>query len=56
MSQLPELQVVEIPESLRVGPEYGLALMKGSVSAPLGADPGAEPASLLIANMGFILV
>ena len=34
MSQLPELQLVEIPEPLRVGPEYGLALVKG---APLAA-------------------
>jgi molybdate transport system substrate-binding protein len=30
MSQLPELQVVDIPEALRVGPEYGLALVKGA--------------------------
>ena len=28
LSQLPDLQVVDIPESLRVGPEYGLALLK----------------------------
>jgi molybdate transport system substrate-binding protein len=30
MSELPELQMVEIPEPLRVGPEYGLALLKGA--------------------------
>lgn len=30
MSQLPELQGVDIPEALRVGPEYGLALVKGA--------------------------
>jgi molybdate transport system substrate-binding protein len=30
MSQLPELQVGDIPEALRVGPEYGLALVKGA--------------------------
>jgi molybdate transport system substrate-binding protein len=30
MSQLPELQLVDIPEALRVGPEYGLALVKGA--------------------------
>jgi molybdate transport system substrate-binding protein len=30
MSQLPELQMVEIPEPLRVGPEYGLALLRGA--------------------------
>ena len=28
LSQLPTLQVIDIPESLRVGPEYGLALLK----------------------------
>jgi ABC-type molybdate transport system substrate-binding protein len=28
LHQLPTLQVVDIPESLRVGPEYGLALLK----------------------------
>ena len=28
LSQLPDLQVVDIPDSLRVGPEYGLALLK----------------------------
>jgi len=33
MSQLPELQLVEIPEPLRVGPEYGLALVKGAQAA-----------------------
>jgi hypothetical protein len=30
MSRLPELQLVDIPEALRVGPEYGLALVKGA--------------------------
>jgi molybdate transport system substrate-binding protein len=33
MSQLPELQLVDIPEALRVGPEYGLALVKGAQPA-----------------------
>jgi ABC-type molybdate transport system substrate-binding protein len=28
LSQLPTLQVVDIPDALRVGPEYGLALLK----------------------------
>ena len=28
LSQLPALQVIDIPEALRVGPEYGLALLK----------------------------
>jgi molybdate transport system substrate-binding protein len=36
MSQLPELQLVEIPEALRVGPEYGLALVKGA--RPVATD------------------
>jgi molybdate transport system substrate-binding protein len=30
LSQLPTLQVVDIPDALRVGPEYGLALLKGA--------------------------
>lgn len=30
MGLLPELQVVDIPEALRVGPEYGIALVKGA--------------------------
>ena len=33
MSQLPELQLVEIPEPLRVGPEPGLALLNGAQAA-----------------------
>jgi molybdate transport system substrate-binding protein len=28
LSQFPTLQVIDIPEALRVGPEYGLALLK----------------------------
>jgi ABC-type molybdate transport system substrate-binding protein len=36
MSQLPELQLVEIPEALRVCPEYGLALVQGA--HPAAAD------------------
>jgi ABC-type molybdate transport system substrate-binding protein len=32
MSQVPELQVIVIPEPLRIGPEYGLALLKGASS------------------------
>jgi molybdate transport system substrate-binding protein len=36
MSQLPQLQLVEIPDPLRVGPEYGLALVKGAQTA--GSD------------------
>ena len=33
LSQLPTLQVVDIPDTLRVGPEYGLALLKGAPPA-----------------------
>ena len=33
LSQLPTLQVVDIPDALRVGPEYGLALLKGAPPA-----------------------
>ena len=33
MSQLPELQLVDIPETLSVGPEYRLALLKGAQPA-----------------------
>jgi ABC-type molybdate transport system substrate-binding protein len=36
MSQPPELQLVDIPEALRVGPEYGIALVKGA--HPAAAD------------------
>jgi molybdate transport system substrate-binding protein len=33
MSQVPDLQLIEIPEPLRVGPEYGLALVRGANAA-----------------------
>jgi ABC-type molybdate transport system substrate-binding protein len=44
MSQLPELQWVDIPEALRVGPEYGLALVKG-------AHPAATDLMLYILSL-----
>jgi hypothetical protein len=44
MSQLPELQLVDIPEALRVGPEYGLALVKG-------AHPAATDLMLYIPSL-----
>jgi molybdate transport system substrate-binding protein len=44
MSQLPELQLVDIPETLSVGPEYGLALVKG-------AQPAATDLMLYILSL-----
>ena len=44
MSQLPELQLVDIPETLSVGPEYGLALLKG-------AQPAATDLMLYILSL-----
>ena len=44
LSQLPTLQVVDIPEALRVGPEYGLALLKD-------AQPGAVGLMLYILSV-----
>jgi hypothetical protein len=44
MSQLPELQLVAIPETLSVGPEYGLALVKG-------AQPAATDLMLYILSL-----
>ena len=36
LSQLPTLHIVDIPEALRVGPEYGLALLKDAHPAATG--------------------
>jgi molybdate transport system substrate-binding protein len=33
MSQVPDLQLIEIPKPLCVGPEYGLALVRGANAA-----------------------
>jgi molybdate transport system substrate-binding protein len=44
MSQLPELQLVAIPETLSVGPEYGLALLRG-------AQPAATDLMLYILSL-----
>jgi molybdate transport system substrate-binding protein len=41
LSQMPELQVVQIPPALRVGPEYGLAVLKD-------AAPKADDLALFI--------
>ena len=32
LSQMPELQVAEVPRDIAAGPEYGLAVLKGSGS------------------------
>jgi len=36
LRQLPTLQIVDIPDALRVGPEYGLALLKEAQPASTG--------------------
>ena len=36
LRQLPTLHIVDIPESLRVGPEYGLALLQDAQPAATG--------------------
>jgi molybdate transport system substrate-binding protein len=36
LRQLPTLQIVDIPDTLRVGPEYGLTLLKDAQPAAAG--------------------
>ncbi|WP_247878181.1 molybdate ABC transporter substrate-binding protein [Azospirillum sp. TSO22-1] len=36
VAQMPELQVVEVPTAMRVGPEYGLAVIKDAGPAAVG--------------------
>jgi hypothetical protein len=41
LSQMPELQVAEVPREIAAGPEYGLAILKG-------ANPKAADLALFI--------
>lgn len=55
IAQMPELQVVEFPTTLRVGPEYGLAVMKdaGPAAVALAFYILSPEGQAILARYGF---
>lgn len=55
VSQMPELQVVEVPSALRVGPEYGLAVLKdaGPKAVALAFHILSPEGQAILARYGF---